>query len=303
MDFIKKWYIYQKERFPILAYGSYVFAIVFAVFCYNSYLIKSQGYNYEIKWIFLLGLFTVTFLQFLMVRIVDEFKDYEEDCKYRPYRPVPRGLITLKELKILFIICIILQFVITFFMSKNPLITFIRLALLWIFFAIMSKGFFIKKFLDKHILIEVALDELMMPILITYLSSFFVYVNPIFTMNSIQSLLPILFISYIISWIVEIARKVRCKEAEEKGVKTYTAVFGIKGAMCILFILQWILFILHTIILGKERIIITGVLFAIVSMIDLLFVIKQNKTFSKIVELSANIYVFIVYFSMILLIV
>ena len=143
----------------------------------------------------------------------------------------------------------------------------------------------------------------MMPILITYLSSFFVYVNPIFTMNSIQSLLPILFISYIISWIVEIARKVRCKEAEEKGVKTYTAVFGIKGAMCILFILQWILFILHTIILGKERIIITGVLFAIVSMIDLLFVIKQNKTFSKIVELSANIYVFIVYFSMILLIV
>lgn len=32
-----------------------------------------------------------------MVRIVDEFKDYEEDCEYRPYRPVPRGLITLKD--------------------------------------------------------------------------------------------------------------------------------------------------------------------------------------------------------------
>ena len=45
-------------------------------------------------------MFIVTFLQFLMVRIVDEFKDYEEDCKYRPYRPVPRGLIKLKELKI-----------------------------------------------------------------------------------------------------------------------------------------------------------------------------------------------------------
>ena len=36
-------------------------------------------------------MFVVAFLQFLMVRIIDEFKDYEEDKKYRPYRPVPRG--------------------------------------------------------------------------------------------------------------------------------------------------------------------------------------------------------------------
>lgn len=37
-NFLKKWYTYQKERFPILVYGLYVFCIVFAVFCfYNFY--------------------------------------------------------------------------------------------------------------------------------------------------------------------------------------------------------------------------------------------------------------------------
>ena len=48
---------------------------------------------------------------------------------------------------------------------------------------------------------------------------------------------------------------------------------------------------------------ITILLFAIVSVINLLFVIKQNKTFSKLVELSANVYVFMAHVSMILLVV
>ena len=34
----------------------------------------------------LIPMFVVGFLQFLMVRIVDEFKDYDEDCKcYKKY--------------------------------------------------------------------------------------------------------------------------------------------------------------------------------------------------------------------------
>ena len=37
-------------------------------------------------------------LFFLQLRIADEFKDFEDDARYRPYRPVPRGLVTLREL-------------------------------------------------------------------------------------------------------------------------------------------------------------------------------------------------------------
>ena len=307
MNFLKKWYTYQKERFPVLKYGIYIFAIVFAAFFYNVYIGPAvqififkatfnntvNPYLFEVNYTKLIPMFCVAFLQFFMVRIIDEFKDYEEDCKYRPYRPVPRGLIKLNELKIVFIICVMIQLFITLFYSKFSGI--IYLGFLWTFFAIMSKSFFMKKFLDKHILIEVFLDELMMPILIIYLSSFVYYTNIIF-------LWPILLISYIISWIVEVARKVRCKEDEEEGVKTYTAVFGIKGAMRILSILELILFILHTIVLGKKRILISLTLFCIASIINILFSIKQNRKFAKITELTANIYIFIVYFSMILLV-
>ena len=238
-------------------------------------------------------------LQFLMVRIIDEFKDYEEDCKYRPYRPVPRGLVSLKELKILFFICAILQVVIT--ACINPIIL-IYLALVWAFFAIMSKSFFIKKFLSKHILVEVLLDELLMPILVLYLSKFVQYSNPFeFDINCLN-IWKFLLMSYIVSWIVEIARKVRCKEDEEKGVKTYTAVFGIKKATLLLSALEIILACIQGIILKKYTISVICLVLAVI-LINIGFFTKRNKKFAKLTELSANIYIFLVYFSMGLLLI
>jgi 4-hydroxybenzoate polyprenyltransferase len=239
-------------------------------------------------------MFVLGLLQFLMVRIIDEFKDYEEDCKYRPYRPVPRGLISLKELKVLFIICAILQIAITAIVNRYALKF---LVLLWIVFYLMTKGFFIKKVLDKHILLEVTFDEIMMPILVVFLSKF--PNGRIFLTNRYFLFL---FMTYVVSWIIEIARKVRCKEDEEEGVRTYTAVFGINKAMLLLNLLQLILTTIQTLILGKERLLITGIPFAIVLLINILFTIKQNKILSKLAELFANIHVFIVYFSMILLV-
>lgn len=301
MNFFKKWYTYQKERFPIMVYGLYMFCIVFAVFCFSNYFgkmyyetlvfIEDPG-AYKIEYIKIIPMFVVAFLQFLMVRIIDEFKDYEEDCKYRPYRPVPRGLVTLKELKILFIICAILQVVITGIFNREGLLL---LGLVWIFFAIMSKGFFIKKFLDKHILAEVTLDEILMPILVLYLSSF-IYID----YSNIWSLL---LISYVISWIVEIARKVRCQEDEEDGVKTYTAVFGIGKAVLILVTLETILMLLQIKVLGFIYLPwIIGV-YALINIINLLFVKNKTKKFAKLTELAANIYIMIVYLSMGLLII
>ncbi len=304
MNFIKKWYTYQKERFPVLTYGIYILAIVISVFCFNNYLAPAKyeeisklvcsvdPEKYVINYYKIIPMFIVAFLQFLMIRIIDEFKDYEEDCKFRPYRPVPRGLITLRELKILFIICAILQLAIT--ICINPKGIFL-LIFVWIFFAIMSKCFFMKKFLDKHLLIEVFLDELLMPILILYLSSYIYYID-------YSKIWKLLVMSYIISWIVELARKIRCKEDEEEGVRTYTAVLGIRKAMLLLFILETILMIIQTVILGKTYIVLTIGTYIVANLMNLLFVIKQSRKYAKITELSANVYILISYLSLILLI-
>ena len=111
-----------------------------------------------------------------------------------------------------------------------------------------------------------------------------------------------LVMTYIISWIVEIARKVRCKEDEEKGVKTYTAVFGIKRATLLLSLLEIILAGVQGLILRKYTISVVCLVLAVI-LINIGFIIKRNKKFAKLTELSANIYIFLVYFSMGLLLI
>ncbi len=307
MNFIKKWYTYQKERFPVLMFGIYILSIVIAVFSFGNF-----NNNETINYTTIVPMFLVAFLQFLMVRIVDEFKDYEEDCKYRSYRPVPRGLITLHELKVLFIICVILQFTITI-LYGNGIISIILLGIMWLYFVIMSEGFFIKSFLDKHILIEVWLDEIMMPIMIAFLLTFTPYMNdnasifmilpnanvPVYM--SLSNAKYLLAMSYIVSCIVEVARKIRAKEQEEKGVKTYTAVFGIPKAILLLTTLEAILSITQYLIL---RNMLLPIMFCIpVIIINILFVVYKNKQFAKGVELLANIFIMLVYLSMFMLIV
>lgn len=286
MGFIKKWYTYQKERFPVATYGIYIFSIVFGTFCF------AIDKTYNPNWIMFLPMFAVAFLQFLIVRIVDEFKDYEEDAKYRPYRPVPRGLVTLKELGILGGICAAVQVGITAILNLKGLIF---LGLVWLFFGVMSKSFFIKKLVDKHILLEVTLDELLMPVLVLYLSTFVTSIS--------VKLIPFLILSYLGSWIVEIARKVRCKEDEEEGVKTYTAVFGIPAATMIVVILEALIMIMQSIILGTKYIIPVIALYVLINIPNILFIIKQNKKLAKTVGLLANIYLIIAYISMVCLVI
>lgn len=288
IGFFKKWYTYQKERFPVGVYGLYIFCIVFAVFCYCNYMNKVE----DIKYWLLIPMFVFSFLQFLMVRIVDEFKDFEEDSKYRPYRPVPRGLVTLKELKVLFVICFLIQITIALALNVKNIVLLIGF---WIFFFLFCKDFFIKKYLDKHILMTVAIDELLVAFLALYISSF---IHPVNSMMWI-----ILLVVYLVSWVVEIARKVRCKKDEEKGVKTYTSVLGIGKAVFVLFIVETLLTLLHVNILGKNHLPWIIIVYTVVDVINILFAEKKTKKYAKLVELIANVFIVIIYLSMGLLLV
>ena len=69
MNFFKKWYTYQKERFPVLAFGSYVFAIALATYCFsNSEFNKAYPIDTTFfDWKIILTMFVLGLLQFLMV--------------------------------------------------------------------------------------------------------------------------------------------------------------------------------------------------------------------------------------------
>ena len=94
-NFLKRFWIYQSERFPFFSYGLMVFSFAFSAMSYSKILRGDTEFS-----IMALIIGTMTsFGYFFLLRLFDEFKDAEDDAKYRPYRAVPRGLISFKELK------------------------------------------------------------------------------------------------------------------------------------------------------------------------------------------------------------
>lgn len=291
-NFFQKWYTYQKERFPVAVFAVYVFCLTWAAFFFNKNLntLLDGSINAGIFAV----MFVVAILQFLITRIVDEFKDYAEDSKYRPYRPVPRGLIKLSELRVLLFICVAIQLTLTCIFNVNGLK---YLAIVWLFFLLMTKSYFLKKFIDKHILIEVALDEIMMPLLILYLSSF--------VGLTFANIVPLLVTVYFVSWIMEIARKVRCKEDEEKGVRTYTAVLGIPRAAMLISVLELLLLVSRILLPSKLNTgndiakIVLAVIYALIILVNIIFVKTKTRKLAKCVEYLGDAFVLIICLSII----
>ena len=76
-----RWWTYQRERFPVLAHGVLIAAFSSSAVSYSALL---RGQRPRMASI---GMAFVTcFLFFLQLRIADEFKDFEEDSRWRPYR-------------------------------------------------------------------------------------------------------------------------------------------------------------------------------------------------------------------------
>ena len=87
--FFRRWWTYQRERFPLAAHGPLIAAFSFCAVSYSRMLRGETGLP---PWPALLTAFVICLLFFLQLRIADEFKDIEEDTRWRPYRAVPRGL-------------------------------------------------------------------------------------------------------------------------------------------------------------------------------------------------------------------
>ena len=92
---MNRWVTYQRERFPLAGHGPLVAAFSASAVCFSSLL---RGHLAAPSPLALIAAFLTSLVFFLQLRIADEFKDFAEDARLRPYRPVPRGLVTLREL-------------------------------------------------------------------------------------------------------------------------------------------------------------------------------------------------------------
>lgn len=212
-----RWWVYQRERFPLVAHGLLILIFSIAAVGY-SHLVAGRtglpaGHTVLIS-------FIGSFILFALLRIADEFKDFDDDTRYRPYRAVPRGLVQLRELGTLGLMLAATQLALALAFS-------LQLALLlvgvWAYFALMCVEFFVPRWLKAQPAAYLVSHMLIMPLIALYASA------PAWLGDRIgipDGLLAFLVTSFFAGMVAEIGRKIRAPKDEELGVETYSALCG-----------------------------------------------------------------------------
>jgi len=214
-----RWYTYQKERFPLLAHGPLIAAFSACAVAFSSMLREAPSPGWQAY----ATAFVVCLLMFLQLRIADEFKDAEEDARWRPYRPVPRGLVTLSSLRLVFILAAIIQTGAAWLLDPRLLIV---LGIAWSYLALMSVEFFCRDWLKMRPLIYLVTHMGIMP-LVDFFGTACEWLPR--AGHAPAGLGWFLAASFFNGVVIEIGRKLRQPAAEEEGVETYSRLWGKRG--------------------------------------------------------------------------
>jgi 4-hydroxybenzoate polyprenyltransferase len=164
--------------------------------------------------------FLTSLLFFLLLRIADEFKDAETDARWRPYRAVPRGLVTLAELRWVGIGAALVQLGLALSLDARLLVL---LAAAWAYFGLMSNEFFASSWLRRHAVVYMLSHMLIMPLIDLYATATD-WLPAEGTPHA--GLAALLLVSFFTGIVIEVGRKIRAADDEEEGVETYSALWG-----------------------------------------------------------------------------
>ena len=220
---MNRWIVYQRERFPVAAHAPLVAAFSTSAVCFSS---LSRGHVAWPSPAALTVAFVTCLLFFLQLRIADEFKDSEDDRRLRPYRPVPRGLVTLRELACVGLAAVAVQLGLALWLAP-PLVWL--LALTWLYLALMQREFFLGAWLKRRPVAYMASHMAIVPLIDFYATACDWRAAGVG--HPPVSLSWFLIVSFLNGCVVEIGRKTRAPADEEAGVETYSALWGIDGAV------------------------------------------------------------------------
>lgn len=222
---LNRWWIYQRERFPLAAHTPLIAAFSFAAVGYSALARSSSGLP---GWRQTFVAFATSMLFFLQLRLADEFKDFQEDSHYRPYRPVPRGLIALRELSFVWAGCLVLQLALAALLSDRLLPL---LVMTWAYLFLMTREFFVPIWLKRHAVAYMATHMVITPLIFLYASA----CDWVLSGNHRPShgLIWMIAVNYFNGVVVEIGRKIRAPQDEERGVETYSWLWGRRNSVLV----------------------------------------------------------------------
>ncbi len=232
-------WIYQHERFPLAKHGLAILAFSSCAVALSAALRGTVP-----SALALIAAFISSLAFFFQLRVIDEFKDHDQDCRYRSYRPVPRGLVSLGELATVALSTAGLQLSTAFLVDAK--LVYLLLAA-WLFLFAMSQEFFAGPFLEEHPILYMATHMMVMPVIDCYTTACdwlpASQLQPNHWLNA--GLIVFLLVSYSNGMVIEIGRKIRPARDEEPGVTTYSKIWGIDVALH-----NWLALVLTTTLLA-----------------------------------------------------
>ena len=214
---------YLQERFPPFAHGPLVLAFAGGVACASAALRGADGPG----WGAVAVAFVVSLGAFFQLRVADEWKDRETDARYRPERPVPRGLVTLRELAAAGLAVAAVQVVACLLLTPRLLVP---LAMVWGWGALMTAEFGLPRSLRQSPAATLVSHGLIVPLIDFFSVSADVLGNGAGYPDGTAWLIGV---SLFGGMTVEIGRKVWASADERAGVETYSATWGRRPALAV----------------------------------------------------------------------
>ena len=213
---------YQKERFPLSKTAPLLAVFSAASLCASSVL---AGRPVPAPGGFLAG-FLIAMLLFFQMRVCDEYKDHDDDLRYRPERPIPRGLVSLRQVVTLGGLSLPVT-VLVGWLWYPPVLWL--LALVWFWLALMTLEFGVPVWLKARPVLYLLSHMAIMPLIDLLLTGleWMPGGGPAFRLWMFLAL------SFVNGCVLEIGRKLWSPSNEIAGVETYSRLWGPRKAALI----------------------------------------------------------------------
>lgn len=222
---MRRAWTYLQERFPLPAHGPLVAAFAGGIVCATAALRAAAGGTSDGPgWPVFAVAVTVALGAFFQLRVADEWKDAERDRRFQPERPVPRGLVTLRELTAAALAVAAVQAAAVVWLDARLALA---LVVLWAWIGLMTADFFAPHWLDARPLATLALHGLVVPAIdgFAVATDLVTHGGPVPT-----GVAWLVGVGFFGGNVVEVGRKIRATADERPGVATYSAAWGRRRA-------------------------------------------------------------------------
>lgn len=212
---------YLAERFPVTSQGALVVLFALSCVCFGALTRTDPGPPSVAS---ILVAVIVVWLFFFELRVADEHRDAEQDRRLRPELPVPRGVISLRELDICVLGAMAIQTVLTAALHP-PLLALLLAPWLWTW--LVRQNFFAGRMLRRRPLVSLVWHLVFFPLVALYA----VCADQLPVAEKISPIVAaFVLLAALAAAGMEFARKSVTPEAERAGLVTYSALWGPRRA-------------------------------------------------------------------------